>query len=172
LATGHARALRGGLELRRACKEDALRLTGWFPDQTSCLRWGGRDFRFPFTPETFLADLKLDERSSYALMLDSTELCGFGQYYLREGRCHLARLAVSPSRQRLGFGTWLATRLIELGARLLNVEGCSLFVDLNNTGALALYARLGFSQPECAGSLQTPGICYLTRACGGEVAWG
>lgn len=29
---------------------------GWFADATEIRTWGGPDFRFPFTPSTFLAD--------------------------------------------------------------------------------------------------------------------
>ena len=108
--------------------------------------WAGPEFRFPYTEETFLADSKLVSLPSYALSGDSGELCGFGQFYLRAGRCHLARLAVAPVQRGRGLGTQLIAMLQERGKQTLRVTETSLFVHINNTAALALYERLGFTR--------------------------
>ena len=126
----------------------------WFPDELSCRVWGGPAFRFPFTPETFLTDSKLAELPSYVLIRDPAELCAFGQFYLRAGRCHLSRLAVAPTQRGRGVGTELIRLLIREGKKTLGVTESSLFVHVTNTSALALYQRLGF---KCA-SYPEPGL--------------
>jgi len=139
-----------GLRLLRAGEDHVLRMMAWFPDRESCQVWGGRDFRFPFTAQSFLADVRLAELPSYAMM-KASDLYGFGQYYLRSGRCHLARLAVAPMHRGGGCGTWMIQHLMRLGTKELQVKECSLYVNTGNTAALALYERLGFeraSHPE------------------------
>jgi ribosomal protein S18 acetylase RimI-like enzyme len=116
----------------------------WFPTAPSCTLWGGPEFRFPFTFESFVADSKLTSIPSYGLIEESGKLCGFGQYYLRAGRCHLARLAVAPDQRGRGLGTRLIGLLQEKGKETLRVTESSLFVHVNNPSALALYERLGF----------------------------
>ena len=122
-----------------------LKMMQWFLEPKSVTEWGGPEFRFPLTPVTFLADSKLESVPSYVLIGDSAQLLGFGQYYLRAGRCHLARLAVAPSFRGQGLGTCLIKMLMAEGTRTLKVTECSLFVHVANTAALALYERLGFA---------------------------
>jgi ribosomal protein S18 acetylase RimI-like enzyme len=82
---------------------------------------------------------------SYSLTGDNDELLGFGQYYLREGRCHLARLVISPDHRSRAAGAFLIRELCQLGCNELPASECSLFVMEFNTPAVRLYARLGFS---------------------------
>ena len=99
------------LLLIEATKAHVPEIMTWFPTEHSCRVWGGPEFRFPMTVETFLADSKLLSLASYALIRESAELCGFGQFYLRIGRCHLSRLAVAPAHRGQGFGTQLIEML-------------------------------------------------------------
>jgi ribosomal protein S18 acetylase RimI-like enzyme len=134
------------LQLIEATKAHVPELMTWFPTEHSCRVWGGPQFRFPFTVETFLADSKLTSLASYALVRESAELCAFGQFYLRVGRCHLARLVVAPSHRGQGFGTRLIEMLLREGHQSLGVTESSLFVHVGNTSAIALYERLGFTR--------------------------
>lgn len=120
-------------------------LEGWFQDPESCTAWGGPEFRFPFTPETFREDLRLTVLPSHALVSAAGDLLGFGQYYLRSGRCHLGRLAIAPHCRGMGVGSHLIRHLATLGCQRLGVEECSLFVLETNIAALRLYLRLGFA---------------------------
>jgi ribosomal protein S18 acetylase RimI-like enzyme len=133
------------LQFIKATEAHASQIMAWFPDEHSCRVWGGPAFRFPFTLETFVADSKLAEAPSYVLIRDPAELCAFGQFYLRAGRCHLARLAVAPAERGRGIGTELIRMLVQEGTRSLGVTESSLFVHITNTSALALYQRLGFA---------------------------
>ena len=139
------------LHFVKATETHVPQIMTWFPDEHSCRVWGGPAFRFPFTLETFLTDSKLAELPSYVLIRDPAELCAFGQFYLRAGRCHLGRLAVAPTQRGRGVGTELIRMLIREGKKTLGVTESSLFVHVTNTSALALYQRLGFkctSYPE------------------------
>jgi ribosomal protein S18 acetylase RimI-like enzyme len=133
------------LQLIKATEAHAPQIMSWFPDEHSCRVWGGPAFRFPFTLETFMADAKLAEAPSYVLIRETAELCAFGQFYLRAGRCHLARLAVAPTQRGRGIGTELIRMLMREGTSALGVTESSLFVHVTNTAALALYQRLGFT---------------------------
>jgi ribosomal protein S18 acetylase RimI-like enzyme len=136
------------LRFERATEAHLLQMMQWFPTRESCIVWGGPEFRFPFDASSFVEDARLARLASWVLLQGSEgralELRGFGQYYLRAGRCHLARLAVVPSRRGQGLGTRLIHLLAREGTRALGVAECSLFVFPTNLRALALYERLGF----------------------------
>jgi ribosomal protein S18 acetylase RimI-like enzyme len=115
----------------------------WIPDSHSCSIWAGPEFRHPFTDATFRNDMRL-ELPSYSLVSDAGELLGFGQYYLRVGRCHLARLIISPHHRGRAAGAVLIRELCQRGCGELKASECSLFVLQSNTPAVRLYTRLGF----------------------------
>jgi ribosomal protein S18 acetylase RimI-like enzyme len=117
----------------------------WFEDADACRVWGGPSFRFPFTRDTFRADARLDSLASFALTTDDATLVGFGQYYLRVGRCHLGRLAIAPAHRGRGLGGSLVRELSRIGSADLGVGTYSLFVLPGNERAIRLYERLGFA---------------------------
>jgi ribosomal protein S18 acetylase RimI-like enzyme len=154
----------GSFRLLPASSEQLLQMMQWFPSRESCVVWGGRDFRFPFSADTFRADCRFLELPSYAMTV-SAELCGFGQYYARAGRCHLARLAVAPSHRGRGCGTWLIGQLMQIGTRELRVSECSLYVSVSNVAAIALYERLGFARaPHPEATAESFTSYYMVRA--------
>jgi ribosomal protein S18 acetylase RimI-like enzyme len=136
------------LELVEATLAHLPPIVTWFPTEHSCRVWGGPDFRYPFTTETFLADSKLASLPSYVLVEERAEPCGFGQFYLRAGRCHLSRLAVAPAARGRGLGTRLIELLLRTGKTTLGVSESSLFVHITNLSAIALYERLGFARTD------------------------
>jgi ribosomal protein S18 acetylase RimI-like enzyme len=142
---------------------DVLRsIMQWLPDRRSALLWGGPKLRFPLTAETLLEDSRFADLPSYALVGAEGELLGFGQYYLRAGRCHLGRLIIAPERRGAGLGPWLVGGLVGIGAAALSVPECSLFVLPDNQRARRLYDKLGFTlttYPE-AGH-ETDGFHYM-----------
>jgi len=119
-------------------------LKTWFPDKRSVRQWGGPQFRHPFTHATFLEDMRWREVPGYSLLDDENRLVGFGQYYEREGRCHLARLVIDPARRGKGIGRYFIRGLMQIGMSDLGAEECSLFVMNSNQGAIRCYMSLQF----------------------------
>lgn len=134
--------------LEPAEDEQLATLMSWLPDRWQCLKWGGPQFRYPFTEQTFFEDCRWRELPSHALVNAERELLGFGQYYGRLGRCHLGRLIVSPQHRGAGLGKALVTKLVQQGCSQLDARECSLFVLKDNTPAQKLYKKLGFQEAE------------------------
>ncbi len=132
------------MDLMPATGRHVLEMMTWFPDERSCTTWGGPEFRFPFTEASFREDSRCEELPSFALLGVDGALLGFGLYYDRAGRCHLARLVISPQHRRRGLGAVIVRELSRRGCRELGLSICSLFVLADNAPACRLYRRLGF----------------------------
>ena len=118
----------------------------WFPDAEQLRIWGGPEYRFPFTPESFREDSKIDEIDSWSLVDDDAMLAAFGQCYLRVSRCHFGRIAVSPNKRGRGLGTTLIREMAGWGRKQFGERELSLFVLKTNDNARRLYRRLGFRE--------------------------
>lgn len=130
-------------------KFDKLHLAeimAWFPDADSISIWGGPNFRFPYSDQSFMSDLDLSTTESFVLTNDLGSILAFGQYYLRNERCHLSRLVVSPFERGKGIGKHLIAQLSLQGRNDLKLGSCSLFVMAHNKSALRLYLSLGFRE--------------------------
>jgi ribosomal protein S18 acetylase RimI-like enzyme len=134
------------VKLERFKESHLPELMTWFPDETALKTWGGPEFRFPFTEAIFREDAKLTSLPTWALVKDGGQFAAFGQCYLRVGRCHFGRLAVSPALRGRGHGTTLIYELARWGTAEFGVDSMSLFVIASNPRAIALYCRLGFSE--------------------------
>jgi len=119
-------------------------LKSWFPDKESSYFWCGPGLRFPFTHETFLEDIHWERMPTYSSFDEHGRFSGFGQYYEKLGRCHLARLVVAPSHRSRGMGRQFIARLMGIGMQDLGTSECSLFVVNYNDRALKCYRSLGF----------------------------
>ena len=150
------------MKLVSTTKSHFRELMHWFPDRRSCAVWASPAFPYPFTETTFLEHVRPD-LPSFSLLGDDRELLGFGQYYLRVGRCHLARLVISPAHRGQGLGAYLVRGLCQHGCRRLRVGECSLFVLPDNSPALKLYRRLGFVEATYPGETP-PDSVYMVAA--------
>jgi ribosomal protein S18 acetylase RimI-like enzyme len=152
------------MKLEAATKRQLEEMMGWFSNRESCSNWSGPEFRFPFTQSTFLEDICWKELPSYSLVKEGGRLVGFGQYYLREGRCHLARLVISPRYRNQGLGRLLVVRLAELGCKELGVTECSLFVLESNKAASCCYRNAGFEPAVYPGEMpELEGCLYMVK---------
>jgi len=123
-------------------------LKSWFPDKESSYFWCGPGLRFPFSHESFLEDIHWEKMPTYSLRNKEGELIGFGQYYEKQQRCHLARLVVSPLHRSRGIGRDFIQQIMSIGMEDLGANECSLFVVRSNEKALNCYKSLGFKKQE------------------------
>ncbi|NNC78342.1 MAG: GNAT family N-acetyltransferase [Woeseiaceae bacterium] len=130
--------------LERSQASDLDLLMAWFPSERDIRVWGGPEFRYPFTSQTFREDVRWDNMASFSLYDPTDKFTGFGQTYERVGRINLARLVVDPDRRGTGAGRRLVTMLMSAAARLLPLKEFSLFVYRDNLAALKCYQSLDF----------------------------
>ena len=90
------------MRLVSSSKAHVREIMTWFPDQHALAQWGGPDMRFPFTESSFFEDIHWGKLPSYCAVSDEFGLLGFGQFYEKLGRCHLARLAIAPELRGQG----------------------------------------------------------------------
>jgi ribosomal protein S18 acetylase RimI-like enzyme len=124
--------------------EDTREIMGWFPDKESVTLWGSPYTRYPLRDETFLADIYWDRISSRVARAEDGRLLGFGQFYLKLGRCHLARLVINPESRGQGLGEEFVAALMKHGSQDLGTEEFSLYVMTSNRPAYNCYKSLGF----------------------------
>ena len=134
------------MDIARSKYSEVETLKSWFPDKESSYFWCGPGLRFPFTHESFLEDIHWERMPAYSLLDERGQLSAFGQYYGKLGRCHLARLVVSPSLRSRGVGRDFISRLMSIGMADLGAAECSLFVLSCNDRALRCYRSLGFEK--------------------------
>ena len=153
-----------GWTLAVATDADFDEVMTWFPDAASVDRWGGPDFRFPFTRESFIEDCRIDVMDAYVLKSPDGRRAAFGQSYERTGRGHLARLVVNPAMRRQGAGKRLIQLIIAALEKQADYDEFSLFVYRHNTPAYHCYLSLGFVVTDYPEDAAMADKCYfLTR---------
>ena len=139
-------------------------LMTWFPDAHSVDIWGGPKFRYPFTRETFHADCKWRDFSSFCLRNTGHEFAAFGQLGSRYDRSHLARLVANPRVRGQGVGRKLIEMLIAAANADQDHAEIGLFVYRDNEPAKRCYLALGFEVQEYPDDAPMADKClYLTR---------
>ncbi|XOV80871.1 MAG: GNAT family N-acetyltransferase [Aestuariibacter sp.] len=143
--------------LRDATVSDMERIQGWFANAEQLFIWGGPGLVFGVALDEFCRQIKLSNLNS-SVLTDGRELLGFGQFYVRQGRHHLGRLAISPEHRGKGLSKYLVRLLCQIAPHKQSANGFSLFVLPDNVKARSLYLKLGFveqSYPEAIpGGLQ------------------
>ena len=138
-------------------------LMRWFTSESELRQWGGPGFRYPFDQQSFESDLRMASLATFSLLNNEGQLVGFGQYYLRLGRCHLGRLAVSPDSRGLGIIQPLITALLNKGLIELEVTDASLFVFEDNQSAIKAYHKAGFRVTEYPDSMPMDDCLYMIK---------
>lgn len=151
------------MQLAKASECHIAELATWFTDKTALTDWAGPNFRYPFTPHTFFADLRLAKLPSYALLNSESTMVAFGQYYLRLGRCHLGRLVVNPDYRGRGIVKTLIDQLCEKGAAQLATKEISLFVLAHNFNAITAYTNCGFRAEKYPEPLPLKNCIYMVK---------
>lgn len=134
------------LSLVGASPNDALEVLDWFASEKQIKDWGGPAMYFPISVIKFIDRLNLNGLGSFKVVdTDSpNKTLAFGQFYVRLGRHHLGRLAVSPNSRGHGVGRFLVNALIDNAHDSQTAQGESLFVMGDNMVAIGLYESLGF----------------------------
>jgi len=132
------------MQIETARIEDAYEIMGWFPDKESVTRWGSPYTRYPLKEETFFEDIHWDQIAARVARAEDGALLGFGQFYLKLGRCHLARLVINPAFRKQGLGEEFVGALMKHGSIELGTEEFSLYVMTANRPAYNCYRSLGF----------------------------
>ena len=125
-------------------RKDVIELMSWFGSQEELMRWGGPFVHFPFTAESFIKDINWPQMTSISAHDKAGRLLGFGQYYVKFGRCHMARLAISPAQRGQGTGKIFIGELMRLASDSTGISRHSLYVLDDNTPAVGCYRSLGF----------------------------
>ncbi|MFT4653304.1 MAG: ribosomal protein S18 acetylase RimI-like enzyme [Kangiellaceae bacterium] len=148
--------------LQKASKEHIAQLQLWFTSKRSLLMWGGPKLDFPASAEQFFEQLTAGEFSSFSLLLNQ-QLIGFGQYQLYSPFMHLARVAINPQYQRLGFASVLLQQLLDHGCEQGDINQASLFVYIKNQIAYKTYIKKGFQKTTLPNGITKTNDCdYLT----------
>ncbi len=154
----------GDMKLIVATEADISHLMSWFPTARSVGIWGGPNFRYPFTAETFFEDVRWQQIDSYRLVDPAGDMPAFGQIFKRHGRVNLARLVVSPDRRRQGIGRQLVTLLMAKGQESFLLQEYSLYVCKDNYPAQACYAGMEFEEQQMPVGDEMADTCiYMTR---------
>jgi ribosomal protein S18 acetylase RimI-like enzyme len=147
-----------------ASESDIDDLMAWFPDAHSVDIWGGPRFRYPFDRESFHADCRADEYSSYCLRNPAGDFAAFGQMGVRYGRSHMARLVANPDMRGQGIGRTLLEKMIAVARMEPDVEEMALFVYKDNEPAYRCYLALGFRVQDYPDAAALRDKCfYMTR---------
>lgn len=148
--------------LRPATNRDLAVVASWIATPRDCDFWAGSAISFPLQLDTLASEIALSPYTSFCL--GATYPLAFGQLIDKgNGRAHLAKIIVSPSARRAGYGKALVEALTELAIeRRFSI--LALNVQKTNDAAIALYTKLGFEMAERPITLGVaPGSYYMSR---------
>jgi [ribosomal protein S18]-alanine N-acetyltransferase len=96
----------------------------------------------PWSAATFDEELARDDRC-YLVVLEDDVVAGYAGLSTGAGEAHVLTVAVSPDRQRRGYGALLVATLLE-EAVARGIGSVTLEVRESDTAARRLYRRAGF----------------------------
>lgn len=143
--------------------EHFQQMASWVHTQDDLLQWAGPNARFPMTADSLMEDFKLTELISYSLVNQNTQFIAFGQYYERQGCCHLGRLIVAPDHRGKGVIDNLIRQLSNIGCVELNTRRCSLFVFEENSAAINAYKKCGFEVAAYPDQMPMDACLYMVK---------
>lgn len=138
-------------------------LMSWFKNQQEVTQWGGPHVLITDDVQALKESIQWSFYASYALLSESGEIVAFGQFYEREHRCHIARIAVCPNHRGQGLVAKLINQMIKVGTQSLNVEQSSLFVWPDNKSAIKAYQKLGFIISDYPNGLGFDDCLYMVK---------
>ena len=97
----------------------------------------------PWNKFSFESELKQHANSIYLVVYEGSILVAFVGMRMQAQEGHITNIAVKPTYQRQGIGTYLLKVMIELAKKNRAVQ-MTLEVRVDNNGAKSLYQSLGF----------------------------
>ena len=133
------------MKTEKAELEHAREIIGWFPDKESVIALGQSVYEISLAggdvPGRHITGAGSTPGSPVG---EDGRLLGFGQFYQKLGRCHLARLVINPDFRGHGLGEEFVAALMKHGSEDLRAGEFSLYVMTANKPALNCYRSLGF----------------------------
>lgn len=151
------------MQLSQASDKYIIEMMSWFSNEEELNIWSGPNFKCPYDLESFKSNLKLETAKSFVFISDESNFLAFGQYYLRLGKCHLARLVVNPVFRGQGVVANLIQKLSIAGKKDLNADLCSLFVLEHNKSAIKAYKKCGFFIVSYPGEIPLDNCLYMVN---------
>ena len=100
-------------------------------------------FAVPWSESSIRRDLESNPAAHYLVAVEEGNVVGYIGMWAILDEAQVMDIAVAPAARRRGIGRELVARLIE-EARELGLDRILLEVREKNTGAIALYAAMGF----------------------------
>ena len=118
----------------------------WLETERDYRFWAGPSIRYPVKLETLVEDINFSPDNAYILEARDNVIA-FGQVIRKSPRrYHLARIIIHPDYRGKGCGLELCQALIATVTESNSVF--TLNVNRSNSGAVALYEKLGFVEDE------------------------
>ncbi len=151
------------MKLITPAAEHYSELLSWITSAQQLADWAGPNMVYPSDVKKLTSDLQSKNWPSFALVSQDNQLLAFGQYYLRQGCCHLCRLIVSPTHRGKGIAKQLIERISIQGCHQLEVNTQSLFVYTYNSSAIKAYQKLGFVTKQYFATDAMKNCLYMTK---------
>ncbi|NNC98522.1 MAG: GNAT family N-acetyltransferase [Gammaproteobacteria bacterium] len=152
------------MKIIRSTNEHLVELVSWLSADNDLFIKQQDKYEYPVTAETFLSDVNFSELISYSLLDDQDNFIGFGQVYLRMGRCQLGRMVVKPELREKGYGKFLLNAMAQKGCEDLGVDTFSVLVYAKNMHAVKTYKEMDFVLTEYPGGMPFENGLYMVKA--------
>lgn len=142
---------------------DISELYSWFNNDEELKTWAGPNLQLPCKEHELAPQILTSGLSSFGLYNENKQLIGFGQFYLRLQKCHLARLVISPKFRGKSLAKPLIEQLMANGTEQLEVTASSLFVYKDNKIAINAYQKMGFTEATYLGDPIGNDMLYMVK---------
>ncbi len=147
------------MSLYPATRKHLAAVISWLETEQDCRFWAGPSVRYPVELESLIEDINFSPDNAYILEAGDN-VVAFGQVIRKNNRrYHLARIIIHPDYRGKGYGLELCKALVAMVPESSRV--ITLNVYRSNSGAVALYEKLGFVEDQAK---STNGNLFMVRS--------